>query len=196
MSDVTFTTIYVNDLERCTGFYRDVLGMPVKGKGPGWTQFRSHGVPIVLVTKPNGTGVNSPGSDGGTSVRISLRVDDVEEAFRELESRAQQASPPADTPFGRQATLRDPEGNSIDLIEINTSAAQEIITDRTLVNDILVNSPQAMEVLEEHGIRICSGCIILLNGSVRETAEFSGLSPAEASELVEELNDRLAAERA
>lgn len=77
----------------------------------------------------------------------------------------------------------------------DASAAQGAsapVSDATIVNDILARSPEAMEVLEEHGIRICGGCIILLNGSVRETAEYSGLSATEASTLVEELNDKVA----
>ncbi len=49
-----------------------------------------------------------------------------------------------------------------------------------------------MEVLEDHGIRICGGCIVLLNASVRETAEYSGLSAAEASKMVEELDEKIA----
>jgi hypothetical protein len=48
-----------------------------------------------------------------------------------------------------------------------------------------------MGVLEDHGIRICGGCIVLLNGSVRETAEYSGLSAVETSEMVEELNEKV-----
>ncbi|MDE3091408.1 MAG: hypothetical protein KGJ80_18735, partial [Chloroflexota bacterium] len=53
----------------------------------------------------------------------------------------------------------------------------------------------AMQVFENHGIRICGGCIVLLNASVRETAEYSGLSRREASELVSELNEKVNKEK-
>ncbi|MCL5951734.1 MAG: hypothetical protein M1132_08440, partial [Chloroflexi bacterium] len=86
------------------------------------------------------------------------------------------------------ATLFDPEGNEIDLIEWSEPAEEDVISSGSIVNDILAKSPEAMEVLEEHGIRICGGCIVLLNGTVQETAEYSGLLPAEASTLVAELN--------
>jgi hypothetical protein len=49
-----------------------------------------------------------------------------------------------------------------------------------------------MEVFENHGIRICGGCLVLLNAPVYETAEYSGLDNEESSALVEELNDKLA----
>jgi enoyl-CoA hydratase/carnithine racemase len=71
------------------------------------------------------------------------------------------------------------------------NGASTIVTEATVVNNILMQAPEAMQVLEAHGIRICGGCIVLLNGSVRETAEYSGLSATEASALVEELNDKL-----
>jgi hypothetical protein len=66
-----------------------------------------------------------------------------------------------------------------------------VVTDKTMVNDILAQSPEAMQVLEDHGIRICGGCIVLLNSSVRQTAEYSGLAPTETSALVEELNEKI-----
>ena len=76
-------------------------------------------------------------------------------------------------------------------LESDQPEQAEVVSDRTVVNEILQKSPEAMEVLEEHGIRICGGCIVLLNGSVRETAEYSGLSASETSELVHELNEQV-----
>ncbi len=101
-------------------------------------------------------------------------------------------APPAKVAFGKHATLLDPDGNPIDLIEWQAPMEARSVSDQTIVNDILSRAPEAMEVLEDHGIRICGGCIVLLNASVRETAEYSGLSAAETSAMVEELDEKIA----
>jgi uncharacterized protein (TIGR02118 family) len=76
----------------------------------------------------------------------------------------------------------------VGLIESSSAGDARAISSDTIVNDVIAATPETMEVLEDHGIRICGGCIVLLNALVRETAEYSGLSPAETFALVEELN--------
>ncbi len=186
LQDLAYTIVYVDDVERSTAFYRDVLGIPLEYSVNGWTQFKLNGAALVLHPK-----TDSSAAPGGR-VRMTFRVDDIDSTFRDLSGRGVTfAAPPVTASFGKHATMLDPDGNAIDLIEWKPTPSAEVVSDTTTVNDVLVRSPEAMEVLEEHGIRICGGCIVLLNGSVRETAEYSGLSSTETSELVEELNERL-----
>ncbi len=188
LTDLGYVVVYVDDLDRCAAFYRDVLGIPVDYAAPGWTQFKTRGAALVLHPKTD------PASPTGTAAHVTFRVDDLDAEYRRLSAQAVKfVAPPASAAFGKHATLLDPEGNAVDLIEwVRPGDARRApISDTTVVNDILMRSPEAMEVLESHVIRICGGCIVLLNATVRETAEYSGLSGVEASALVEELNNAL-----
>lgn len=184
---LAYTVVYVNDIEKATVFYRDVLGIPLDYAVEGWTQFKSNGAALVL--HPRLEQQKSPSS--GSAVHITFRVDDLDAEYRRLIAQSVRfLAPPATVGFGKHATLLDPEGNSIDLIEWAAPRQTRSVSDTTVVNDIIVRSSEAMRVLEDHGIRICGGCIVLLNASVRETAEYSGLSAVETSKMVEELNQK------
>lgn len=186
LSDLAYTIVYVNDMDKCTAFYRDVLGLPVDYVAMGWTQFKSIGAALVLHPRTNETEIS-----GRNSVHMTFRVDNLDLTYRQLaEQSVKFLAPPSTASFGKHATLCDPEGNPIDLIEWASPPAKAV-SDDTIVNDILHQSPEAMEVLEEHGIRICGGCIVLLNGSVRETADYSGLSASETAQMVRELNGKI-----
>lgn len=186
LNDLAYTIVYVSDMDKCTAFYRDVLGLSVNYVAKGWTQFKSNGAALVLHPRTDGTEESN-----GNSVHMTFRVDNLDLVYRQLaEQSVKFLAPPAAAPFGKHATLCDPEGNPIDLIEWAARPTQAV-SDDTIVNDILRQSPEAMEVLEEHGIRICGGCIVLLNGSIQETADYSGLSASETSQMVGELNEKL-----
>jgi lactoylglutathione lyase len=186
LQDLAYMIVYVDDVEKSTAFYRDILGIPLEYSVDGWTQFKSTGASLVLHPKTDAS------SAAGGRVHMTFRVDDIDRTYRDLGERGVHfLAPPIATSFGKHTTLFDPDGNAIDLIESKSAPSAEVVSDRTTVNDVLARSPEAMEVLEEHGIRICGGCIVLLNGSVRETAEFSGLSNTEMSQMVEELNEKL-----
>ena len=188
LDHLAYTVVYVDDMGKCTEFYRDVLGVPLDYAVEGWTQFKSKGAALVLHPKLE----RQKAQPGGSAVHVTFRVDDLDAEYKRLSAQAVKfLAPPAQAAFGKHATLLDPEGNPIDLIEWASPKQARAVSDGTVVNDILKHSPEAMEVLEDHGIRICGGCIVLLNASVRETAEYSGLSAVEASAMVEELNEKV-----
>jgi lactoylglutathione lyase len=187
LDDLAYTVIYVGDMDKSTTFYRDVLGIPLDYAVPGWTQFKSRGAALVLHPE-----LEHQSKHGEQKVHITFRVDDLAAVYDKLTAQAVQfLAPPATIGFGKHATLYDPDGNAIDLIEWAQPHQARVVTSETIVNDIVSRSPGAMEALEDHGIRICGGCIVLLNATVRQTAEYSGLSPSESSALVKELNDKL-----
>ena len=191
LDDLAYTVVYVDDIDKCTAFYHDVLGIPLDYAVEGWTQFKSNGAALVL--HPKLEHLKAPPS--GSAVHLTFRVSDLKAEYKRLSARAVKfLAPPATTAFGKHATLLDPEGNPIDLIEWAAPQQARAVSDETVVNDILKHSPEALQVLEDHGIRICGGCIVLLNASVRETAEYSGLSAVEAAAMVEELNEKLSGE--
>jgi len=188
LDHLAYTVVYVNDMERSTAFYRDVLGIPVDYAVDGRTRFKSNGAVLVLHPKLE---YQKP-QPIGSAVHITFRVRDLDTVYQMLATKsAKFVAPPAKVAFGKHATLLDPDGNPIDLIEWQAPMEARAVSDQTIVNDILSRAPEAMEVLEDHGIRICGGCIVLLNASVRETAEYSGLSSNEMSAMVEELNEKV-----
>ena len=191
LDDLAYTVMYVDDIEKCAAFYRDVLGIPIDYAVEGWTQFQSNGAALVL--HPRLEHQKAQAGDG--AVHVTFRVNDLDAEYERLNKHGVKfIAPPATAAFGKHTTLLDPENNPIDLIEWALPQQARTVSDEMVVNDVLKLSPAAMEVLENHGIRICGGCIVLLNASVRETAEYSGLSAVEASSMVEELNEKIAGE--
>lgn len=183
IQDLQYAIVYVDDMNLQTAFYRDTLGLPPGYAVEGWTQFATRGAALVLHPKVHGQDA------AGSRVHLSFNVDNLEDEYRALVARgAKFAAPPATASFGKHATLFDPEGNPIDLLEW---ARPALVTRDTVVNDLVVNKPETMEVLEEHSIRICGGCIVLLNSPVSQAAEYTGLGAEETAVLVEELNDKI-----
>ncbi len=184
LRDLAYTIVYVDDVDKSTAFYHNVLGIPIDRAVNGSARFTSNGAPVVLLPNTNEYAA------GGGRVRLAFWVEDIDRTYRDLRARGVTfVAPPAEALYGRRATLLDPDGNTIDLIQRSANAADDV-TNKMTVNEILMRSPEAMQVLEDHGIRICGGCIVLLNGTVQQTAEYSGLSTAEASEMLEELNEK------
>ncbi len=186
LKDLAFTILYVEDLERATKFYRDTLGLTLAYATRGWVQFDTNGAALVLHPK-----LDHQQQGGAQFTHVAFRVDDLNAEYKLLnEKNVKFHAPPATASFGKHATLVDPEGNEIDLLEWAPTRAR-MVTQNTVVNEIINNHPETMEVFEDHGIRICGGCLVLLNAPVYETAEYSGLASEELSELVEELNGKL-----
>jgi catechol 2,3-dioxygenase-like lactoylglutathione lyase family enzyme len=102
---------WVRDMDAAVVFYRDVLGLPlVRRDGDEWAEFDAGPVRLAL------HGAEASGHGGGTAVfrvadldvaRIALRDSgaSIEDHVGEVEG------------FARFATVRDPDGNPVQLIE-------------------------------------------------------------------------------
>ncbi len=188
LHDLAYTILYIDDVERATQFYRDVVGLQIAFSAPGWVQFNTTGAALVL--HPRLPAQTDAPRDGQTT-HLAFRVDDLDGEYQRLTAQQVQfVAPPASADFGKHATFLDPDGNAIDLLEWKNMPAAPV-TANSVVNSIISNHPETMEVFENHGIRICGGCLVLLNAPVYETAEYSGLDTQESSALVEELNEKL-----
>jgi lactoylglutathione lyase len=106
--------IVVRDMERSVAFYRDVLGLKLLFHQDNWSQFDAGNILIGL--HPEGEEVKvSP----TTGMSIGIYVDDVDKAVAEIRRRlARIAVGPRPEPFGRWALLFDPDGYSIQIIEM------------------------------------------------------------------------------
>lgn len=112
--DVTFT---VSDLERAANFYESVLGLQKKYQFSTYVGFDCGGVEIGLV----------PGDVAGDRVGapvVDFLVQDVDEACRTLRERGVSfVKEPRDTPWGgRIARFTDPDGNLLQLVQIDWPA--------------------------------------------------------------------------
>lgn len=45
---VNYSIVFVSDMERSVAFYLDVVGIPLKFKSPGWTEFVTEGATLAL----------------------------------------------------------------------------------------------------------------------------------------------------
>jgi lactoylglutathione lyase len=104
--------LLVTDVERSIGFYRDVLGLEVQKHSDAWAQADAGGTYIGLHQSDN------VAADG--SCALIFDVDDLDETFAAVTGRGVEAvDQPRDEPYGRIATVNDPDGYSVQLLQPN-----------------------------------------------------------------------------
>jgi catechol 2,3-dioxygenase-like lactoylglutathione lyase family enzyme len=108
-----FVTIGTRDIEKAVAFYRDVLGLEQAkqwGSMPAY-EFETGNLTIALM-QTDAFGIEFQ----PTTVPIALRVDDVEAARAELESKGVEfKGETIDSGVCHQAIFEDPDGNVLDL---------------------------------------------------------------------------------
>lgn len=109
MSSLRFDCIfyYVGDLDRAIAFYASVLGLHLSSRD-AVARFDVDGVLLELVPAAE-AGVLS----GQGNARLTLAVDDLEDAITELRGRGVTVSGARQVVNGRLASLLDPDGNEI-----------------------------------------------------------------------------------
>ena len=118
--------LFVQDLARCTTFYRDTFNLPYQGSDAQSASFLlEEGLYLILLSPEGatdllGTQGNSLKIEGGPRGLLAASVADVDTAYEELKAKGVTfVRPPTDQPWGlRTAHFADPEGN---LWEINQS---------------------------------------------------------------------------
>jgi methylmalonyl-CoA/ethylmalonyl-CoA epimerase len=111
--DITFT---VTDLERAVDFYGRVLGLPKKYQFSTYAGFDCGGVEIGLV--PGDMTENQAGAP-----LVDFLVQDVDEVYGVLSDKGVRFfKEPHDTSWGgRTALFADPDGNMLQLVQIDWS---------------------------------------------------------------------------
>jgi len=105
----------VRDMERSVVFYRDVLGLKLLISQPNWTQFDAGNIIIGLHPDADEVKVSPT-----TGMSIGIYVDDIDKAVAEIRRRfGKIAVGPRQEPFGRWALVFDPDGYSIQIIEMS-----------------------------------------------------------------------------
>ena len=105
-----FVSVPVTDIERSVKWYGETLGLEQVGFG-GWPEFQlGENVSIYLIDPTN----YGQEFKGPHTASIALRVPDVEEARRELESRGIEFRGEIfDTGVCHMAFFADPDGNEL-----------------------------------------------------------------------------------
>ncbi len=106
-----FISVPVTDMERATGFYRDMLGLEQVSEGGGFPEFQlGENVSVYLLQMENvGSSFTGP-----HTAHVALRVPDVEDARLELESKGVEfQGDTLDTGVCHMAFFKDPDGNAL-----------------------------------------------------------------------------------
>ena len=106
--------IVVREMERSVAFYRDVLGLKLLIHQENWSQLDAGN--IILGLHPEGEEVQvSP----TTGMSLGIYVDDMDKAVTEIRRRfGKIAIGPRQEPFGRWALVFDPDGYSVQIVEM------------------------------------------------------------------------------
>jgi predicted enzyme related to lactoylglutathione lyase len=108
-------TIWSEDLNRLLPFYRDVVGLQVRGETPGFVVFGEADKPALALGTHSE--VRGPNADPARHM-VGLMSDDVRKDWKRLkESGVPFIEDPTDYGTFRIATLKDPEGNLVQLLE-------------------------------------------------------------------------------
>jgi len=120
---VMATVLFVRDLDRCTAFYRDTLGLQVQESDPDSVSFHMDDLYFLLLEVSAAARLVSEEAlelkiEGGPRMLLAAGVEDVDAAYETLKAKGVTfLRPPTDQPWGlRTAHFADPEGN---LWEIN-----------------------------------------------------------------------------
>lgn len=108
-------TTWSEDLNKLLPFYRDLLGLPVAIETPGFVVLGELGAPaLALGTHSEVRGRNA---DPARHM-VALNTDDVDADWKRLKAAGVEfLEGPTDYGQLRIATLRDPEGNLIQLLQ-------------------------------------------------------------------------------
>jgi catechol 2,3-dioxygenase-like lactoylglutathione lyase family enzyme len=107
-----FVTVPVTDVERSTRFYGETLGLPRVNEGSEqWPEFQLGENVSLYLMDPTNIGRSFQGPH---TAHIALRVPEVAETRRELESRGVEFEGDVlDTGVCHMAFFRDPDGNAL-----------------------------------------------------------------------------------
>ena len=106
---LTFDAVYyhVADMEKSIAFYRDVLGFRLTSRDYV-ARFDLGGVLFELVPNPPDNLLSGTGN-----ARLSLGVNDIRQATRELQARGVATTPIRNEPGGLLSFFKDPDGNEL-----------------------------------------------------------------------------------
>ena len=119
---VVESSLYVDDLEAARRFYGQVLGLELVGEEPGRHLFFRCGTSMVLLFLPESTAtgqgaIPAHGAHGPGHLAFAMEIDAAGDWRRMLEARGVEIESDVTWPHGgRSLYIRDPSGNSVELV--------------------------------------------------------------------------------
>jgi lactoylglutathione lyase len=110
--------LFVEDMETSISFYRDVLGLPLLGKGDGWAHLDAgNGALVELIA--GGVASREPKRPDRQPIVLGLRVVDLDSAIAELKQKGVTLlSDVGEYEATRWAHFSDPEGNRLEIKQV------------------------------------------------------------------------------
>ena len=120
---IDFITLFADDLEQSTAFYREVFGLSLIYQDENSAVFRFANTGINLLRSGAAGDLIHPGAvarqDAGARLVFTIDVDDVDEVCAELSARGVELlNGPVNRPWGRRtASFTDPGGHIWEIAE-------------------------------------------------------------------------------
>jgi len=112
-----YIIIFVSDMQRSTGFYHDLLGLPLRFTSSGWTEFATGSTTIALHPARDAEQSSIKGLSPAGQAQLGFHVDNLNSVYSSLQAQGVEFSmPPIQQPEGGiVAVLHDPDGLGITL---------------------------------------------------------------------------------
>jgi lactoylglutathione lyase len=123
-----YAILFVSDLDRAIGFYRDVIGVPLRFRADAYAEFATEGAKFALFPRselPALIGRRAPPDPAPwPQGEVAFFVEDVDAEHARLQAAGVCVlAPPTDRPWGeRTLHVADPDGNVVELTRAKRSA--------------------------------------------------------------------------
>jgi catechol 2,3-dioxygenase-like lactoylglutathione lyase family enzyme len=109
--------ILVDDIAAARRFYAETLGLPVEWDLPDFGAFGVKADPVLFIVTTHTQG-NPPSAAPGRFLGVSIGVEDIEAAYRDLSAKGVpfEGAPEKQPWGGTLAHFRDPSGNILTLL--------------------------------------------------------------------------------
>jgi catechol 2,3-dioxygenase-like lactoylglutathione lyase family enzyme len=108
--------IWTDNFEPMCAFYRDTLGLAPRHVKPGFVNFDWNGIRLTISEHADVHGQNTD----PLRLMVNFTVDDIHAVHQRLTSSGVEfLRTPGREPFGLVATLRDPDGNTLQLFQFD-----------------------------------------------------------------------------
>jgi lactoylglutathione lyase len=116
---VNYAIVFVSDMKRSVGFYRDVLGLPLRFESPGWTEFATDGATLALhSSESDNLAKDDPNRVPAGRCRPGLSVPNLDEFHKRMLANHVPCLQEPKAVFGvRIAQYLDPDGLGISVSE-------------------------------------------------------------------------------
>ena len=115
---IIWAGLHVEDMEREVAFFRDILSMPVLGRGDGWAHLDAGGGTLFELFE-GGKASSDVKRPQEQPLEVGFRVGNLDRAIAELRDKAVQfVGEIGQGDSARWIHFRDPEGNNLEIKEV------------------------------------------------------------------------------